>query len=139
MKKLRPYTRNLKLKCTSKFIHNRAEGTDTVSIAKQKSSKSKRSQLPFTEALKKKTEKEVKLKQEMIMNAQQELEEKYRAERAQLEANKNVQRSQQWLQNEADSEPGIDHLQQNSVGNDGSMLRNLSTAAIPLYTTHEIN
>lgn len=75
----------------------------------------------------------------MIMNAQQELEEKYKAERAQLEANKNVQRSQQWLQNEADSEPGIDHLQQNRVGNDGSMLRNLSTAAIPLYTTHEIN
>ena len=135
---MRPYTRNLKLKYSSKFIHNRAERTDTVSIASQKSSKSKRSQLPFTEALKK-TEKEVKLKQEMIMNTQQELEEKYKAERAQLEANKNVQRSHQWLQNEADSEPGIDHLQQNSVGNDGSMLRNISTAAIPLYTTHEIN
>ena len=67
----------------------------------------------------------------MIINARLGLKEKYKAERAQLEANNNVQRCLQCLLNKVDNELGIDQFEQNIVDNDGSMLRNLSTVALP--------
>lgn len=72
------------------------------------------------------------------MNALQELEEKCKADTDQLEfeladqerklqeANSNVQRFHQWLQNYLDNELDMDHFEEKGVGNDSSMLRGLS-------------
>ena len=126
---------------------------DTLSTASHQSSK--RSQLSRKESLAqehvRRITKEVKQKQTKLMNAQKELEDKYKSERVQLEqgfadqrrileeANNNVQKCYNWLQNEIDNEFEEDHLKQKSVNNDGEIHRKLSADAPPFHPLHEKN
>ena len=95
--------------------------------------------------------KEVKQKQIKLMNAQKELEDKYKSERAQLEpeftdqrrileeANNNLQKCYNWLENENDNEFEQDDLEQQSVSNDGTIPKKLSADAPPFHPLHEKN
>ena len=85
------------------------------------------------------------------MNVQKELEDKYKSERAQLEpeftdqrrileeANNNLQKCYNWLENEIDNEFEQDDLEQQSVSNDGTIPRQLSADAPPFHPLHEKN
>ena len=116
---------------------------------------SKRSLLSHKEALAqentKKITKEVKQKQIKLMKAQKELEEKYKSERAQLgqelsdqrrileEANNNVQKCYNWLQNEIDSEFEEQTFEQKTISNDGTIYTKLSADEPPFHPLHERN
>ena len=124
---------------------------DALSTASHQSSKT--GQLSRKESLAqehvRRITKEVKQKQTKLMNAQKELEDKYKSERAQLEqgfadqrrileeANNNVQKCYNWLENETDNEFEEDHFGQKSVSNDGAIHRKLSADSPPFHPLHE--
>ena len=126
---------------------------DTLSTASHQSNK--KSQLSRKESLAqehiRRITKEVKQKQIKLINSQKELEDKYKSERAQLEqefadqrriseeTNNNAQKCYDWLENETDNESEEDHLEQNSVSNDGTIHKKLSADAPPFHPHHEKN
>ena len=126
---------------------------DTLSTISHQSSK--RNQLSWKEYLTqehvRRITKEVKQKQMKLINAQKELEDKYKSERAQLEqefadqrrileeTNNNIQKCYNWVESEIVNEFEEDNSEQTSVSNDGTIHRKLSADAPPFHPLNTKN
>ena len=86
-----------------------------------------------------------------LINAQKELEDKYKSERAQLEqefadqrrileeTNNNIQKCYNWVESEIVNEFEEDNSEQTSVSNDGTIHRKLSADAPPFHPLNTKN